>query len=282
MKKIKFLMLIILCLCSLTLTSCSCSDEGTDDEPKTISVNTAVNNIKRDNNYRIQIETYLTETNKEEILSQQEYKVVLQNEGDTKKVEITYSEVLITIYQMVEEGTEYILFNPSLIIADATNTWVKATKDQLSELYNGSASQYSENEPKDKLTAALNFFTELYNFLMNLKDEYFTLNGVGNYEFNQNGKDALKNVFEDILKDLLEDSDNPLADGTNIDSKCTVRVNKKYITNLLTDIYVTPADTPDNKVTIKNITSFDKFKEVQIKLPTEITSFDEFVNSIEE
>lgn len=282
MKKIKFLMLIILCLCSLTITSCSCNDEGTDEEPKTISVNTAVNNIKRDNNYRIQIETYLTDANKDEILSQQEYKVVLQNAGDTKKIEITYSEVLITLYQIVEDGIEYILFNPSLIISDAKNTWVKATKEQLSELYNSNTEQYNEQKPTDKLTAALNFFTELYNFLMNLKDEYFTLNGIGNYEFNQNGKDALKNIFEDILKDLLGDTDNPLADGISIDSKCTVRVNKKYVTNLLTDIYVTSADTPDNKLTIKNITSFDKFKEVDIKLPVEITNFDEFVNSHDE
>lgn len=275
MRKFSILTFILLLLCCFTLSSCSNDNDSGTNTPKTIDVKDAVENIKREKNYRIQIETHITETENDEVTYQQEYKIQMLTKENIRKIEITYSEVVITLYTIIENDIEYILFNSSLLQVDTDNIWVKATKEQINNLM-------KNNTEINSTTNIFDLMTTLFDFFMNLKNEYFTLNDIGNYEFNQTGKDALRLVVQEILEELLSTTDNPLSNGTSIDSKCTVRVNKKYVTNLLTDIYVTPINTPNNKVTFKNITSLDKFKEVEIKFPVDIISYEDFEKSLSE
>lgn len=275
MRKFSILTFILLLLCCFTLSSCSNDNDSGTNTPKTIDVKDAVENIKREKNYRIQIETHITETENDEVTYQQEYKIQMLTKENIRKIEITYSEVVITLYTIIENDIEYILFNSSLLQVDTDNIWVKATKEQINNLM-------KNNTEINSTTNIFDLMTTLFDFFMNLKNEYFTLNDIGNYEFNQTGKDALRIVVQEILEELLSTTDNPLSNGTSIDSKCTVRVNKKYVTNLLTDIYVTPINTPNNKVTFKNITSLDKFKEVEIKFPVDIISYEDFEKSLSE
>ena len=271
MKKISILSFILLLLCCFTLTSCSDDESGTET-PKTISVKDAIDNIKREKNYRIKIETSLVDYENDKILSQQEYKLEMLTKEDTRRIDITYSEVVITLYSIIENNVEYILFNLGMFDNDQPNKWIKATKDQINTLIN-------EKYEGQLSTNIFDLFSELFDFFKNTKNEYYVLNDVGNYEFNQTGKDALAIVVQDILDEFLSTTDNPLSNGSNIDSRCTVRVNKKYVTNLLTDIYVIPVNTPNKKLVINSITSLDKFKEVEIKIPVDVVMYEDFVNS---
>ena len=225
MRKFSILTFILLLLCCFTLSSCSNDNDSGTNTPKTIDVKDAVENIKREKNYRIQIETHITETENDEVTYQQEYKIQMLTKENIRKIEITYSEVVITLYTIIENDIEYILFNSSLLQVDTDNIWVKATKEQINNLM-------KNNTEINSTTNIFDLMTTLFDFFMNLKNEYFTLNDIGNYEFNQTGKDALRLVVQEILEELLSTTDNPLSNGTSIDSKCTVRVNKKYVTNV--------------------------------------------------
>lgn len=260
MKNKLFSLILMFCLC-FTVVSCSSDDDGGNDEPQTIAVSSAVGNIKRDKDYRIQIEAHLTETTNGSKTYENDYKIVMLTKDNMRKVELTFNEFVISLYTIIENEIQYIVFNPSVITDDSLDKWVKLTEEELVDLF---GEEYVEST-----TTSFSLFEELFQFFIDIKDEYFILNSVGNYEFNQSGKDAIAEIVRNKIE-IPETESN-----YDIDSKCTIRVNKKYITNLITNIYINALNTQDN-ITLESITSLDKFNEVEIKFPNETITYQEF------
>lgn len=264
---------LLLCLVLIgSLFICtSCGDKnggsGEQEEPKFVSVSKGFDNLEELGNFRTEI--ILQGVYGED--SDEQFTATVLQDGDLRKVQLIVSSLALNFYMVTEDDTEYLLFAPSDFGADYEG-YVKATIDELKDLFMG-------EEPTES-SFDIAMFDGLLEFLDNLEDSYFDLGEDEYYTFNQTGKDAIKPIVDDLINEVSGGEE--IDDSIEIEATVKVKTNKQYVTNMKVELKAKDSKVENGEEqTIIMLYSFDRFGEVELKKPTNITSFEEFMNSME-
>ena len=265
-------LLLCLILIATLFIGASCTNkkggEEVKEEPKFTTVSKGFDNLEELGNYRTEIvlQGIYGEENSED-----EFSATILQSGDLRKVQLIVSSFALNFYMVTEEESDYVLFAPSDFGAEYEG-YVKATIDELKDLFIGSDGTSDELD--------ISMLDELIDFLDNLQDSYFDLGDDEYYVFNQTGKDAIKPILENLKNEISGGEET--IDTVDIDATVKIKTNKTYITNMKVELTATEAKVENGEEqTITMLYTFDRFGEVEIKKPTNISSFEDFMKELE-
>lgn len=273
------------------LFSVSCdnnNNNNNNDEPEKVTVESGIAALKETGNYQLNIDmkTIYSDNEIEDMVS-----FNISVKGNAQKIVFNEGNYSVSLYTVTETKDDvedlYIIFNANDIADDLTG-YVKVSLNELKELFfdnpdvdikPGAGLNTEEVTPGDEVSEEEKIFkalTDLGNFFMNLKDEYFDLVDVEDYYyvFNETGKSSFKAVMDEFVKVASNGETN--ADVMEIDIEVTAQVDDKYLTNLLVDLIGKNIDDGETE-TIRFDAAFEKIGEVEVILPTETMTLEEFV-----
>lgn len=278
---IKRLFIILLFMVGL-LFNVSCDNITFEHkEPEKITVESGMAALEEVKNYSIKLDmkTIYDDESVEDMIT-----VNIQVQDNVQKIELIESGLTYSFYTSTEtkEDVEelYIIFDLSMLEMDYSG-YVKVSLTEIKELIFGITTEDVKPGPgtneADKLFTA---FTDLTNFFTTLKNEYFDLVDVEDYYyvFNETGKTA----FDDVMDEFIEvvSGDPTISEEIDIDVNITAQVDDKYITNFLIDLIGKNIDDGETEI-IRIDAAFEKFGEVEVTLPTETITFEEFMELLQ-
>lgn len=250
-------------------------------EPEKITFESGIESLKEVKNFSVNLD--MKTIYEGEIVE----KMCLVNvlvQDNMQKIEIIESGFVYTFYTLIETTDEekelYIIFDPSMFDMDYSGN-VKISLTEIKELFFDIISEEVNtdtaiNETEEILTV----IADLTSFFTTLKDEYFDKSNVEDYDyiFNETGKEEFKVVMNEFIEVIS--GDLTISEKIDVDIDVTAKVNDKYITNIVVDLIGNNIDDGETEI-IRFNTLFEQFGEVEITLPQDVITFDEFMELLQ-
>ena len=205
-------------------------------------------------------------------------------QDNMQKIEITESGFVYTFYTLIETTDEekelYIIFDPSMFDMDYSGN-VKISLTEIKELFFDIISEeFNPDAAINETEEILAVIADLTSFFTNFKDEYFNKSNVEDYDyiFNETGKEEFKVVMNELIEVIS--GDPTISEKIDVDIDVTAKVNDKYITNIVVDLIGNNIDDGETEI-IRFDTLFEQFGEVEITLPQDVITFDEFMELLQ-
>lgn len=205
-------------------------------------------------------------------------------QDNMQKIEITESGFVYTFYTLIETTDEekelYIIFDPSMFDMDYSGN-VKISLTEIRKLFFDIISEeVNPDTAINETEEILAVIADLTSFFTTLKDEYFDKSNIEDYDyiFNETGRDEFKVVMNEFIEVIS--GDPTIAEKIDVDIDVTAKVNDKYITNIVVDLIGNNIDDGETEI-IRFDTLFEQFGEVEITLPQDVITFDEFMELLQ-
>ena len=250
-------------------------------EPEKITFESGIESLKEVKNFSVNLD--MKTIYEGEIVE----KICLVNvlvQDNMQKIEITESGFVYTFYTLIETTDEekelYIIFDPSMFDMDYSGN-VKISLTEIRKLFFDIISEeVNPDAAINETEEILAVIADLTSFFTTLKDEYFDKSNVEDYDyiFNETGKDEFKVVMNEFIEVIS--GDPTIAEKIDVDIDITAKVNDKYITNIVVDLIGNNIDDGETEI-IRFDTLFEQFGEVEITLPQDVITFDEFMELLQ-
>ena len=205
-------------------------------------------------------------------------------QDNMQKIEITESGFVYTFYTLIETTDEekelYIIFDPSMFDMDYSGN-VKISLTEIRKLFFDIISEeVNPDTAINETEEILAVIADLTSFFTTFKDEYFDESNIEDYDyiFNETGRDEFKVVMNEFIEVIS--GDPTIAEKIDVDIDVTAKVNDKYITNIVVDLIGNNIDDGETEI-IRFDTLFEQFGEVEITLPQDVITFDEFMELLQ-
>ena len=205
-------------------------------------------------------------------------------QDNMQKIEITESGFVYTFYTLIETTDEekelYIIFDPSMLDMDYSRN-VKISLTEIKELFFDIISEeVNPDTAINETEELLAVIADLTSFFTTFKDEYFDKSNVEDYDyiFNETGKEEFKVVMNEFIEVIS--GDPTISEKIDVDIDVTAKVDDKYITNIVVDLIGNNIDDGETEI-IRFDTLFEQFGEVEITLPQDVITFDEFMELLQ-
>lgn len=263
----------------------SCVNNNNDDNtPKVLTVKQAVDAMEEIENFRFEAVFKIDEVSSDE--NDMSYEVTLEVQDGKMKlvVPIPSISMSMTFYLYEKADVEYLIVNTAILSSVNPNLeldpWVEIplTESDISGLMDIIGVKPPQGNPDStEYQEVIDMINEIIDFFDNIKDEYFTLNDEGYFEFNKTGETTLVNI---VLKHA-----NGSITQADIDAALEMchysvkfKTNDKYLTSI--KIELEAYEENEKLGTISLAGSFDRFNEVSFVLPTNTTPVAEFIEKI--
>lgn len=250
-------------------------------EPEKITFESGIESLKEVKNFSINLD--MKTIYEGEIVE----KMCLVNvlvQDNMQKIEITESGFVYTFYTLIETTDEekelYIIFDPSMFDMDYSGN-VKISLTEIKELFFDIISEeVNPDAAINETEEILAVIADLTSFFTNFKDEYFNKSNIEDYDyiFNETGKEEFKVVMNEFIEVIS--GDPTISEKIDVDIDVTAKVDDKYITNIVIDLIGNNIDDGETEI-IRFDTLFEQFGEVEITLPQDVITFDEFIELLQ-
>lgn len=250
-------------------------------EPEKITFESGIESLKEVKNFFVNLDM---KTIYEGEIVEEMCLVNVLVQDNMQKIEITESGFVYTFYTLIETTDEekelYIIFDPSMFDMDYSGN-VKISLTEIKELFFDIISEEVNpdtaiNETEEILTV----IADLTSFFTTFKDEYFDKSNIEDYDyiFNETGKEEFKVVMNKFIEVIS--GDPTISEKIDVDIDVTAKVDDKYITNIVIDLIGNNIDDGETEI-IRFETLFEQFGEVEITLPQDVITFDEFMELLQ-
>lgn len=250
-------------------------------EPEKITFESGIESLKEVKNFSVNLDM---KTIYEGEIVEEMCLVNVLVQDNMQKIEITESGFVYTFYTLIETTDEekelYIIFDPSMFDMDYSGN-VKISLTDIKELFFDIISEEVNpdtaiNETEEILTV----IADLTSFFTTFKDEYFDKSNIEDYDyiFNETGKEEFKVVMNKFIEVIS--GDPTISEKIDVDIDVTAKVDDKYITNIVVDLIGNNIDDGETEI-IRFDTLFEQFGEVEITLPQDVITFDEFMELLQ-
>lgn len=278
---IKILFIILLFMVGLFF-NVSCDNITFEyKEPEKITFESGIESLKEVKNFSVNLD--MKTIYEGEIVE----KMCLVNvlvQDNMQKIEITESGFVYTFYTLIETTDEekelYIIFDPSMFDMDYSGN-VKISLTEIKELFFDIISEeVNPDTAINEIEEILTVIADLTSFFTTFKDEYFNKSNVEDYDyiFNETGKEEFKVVMNEFIEVIS--GDPTISEKIDVDIDVTAKVDDKYITNIVVDLIGNNIDDGETEI-IRFDTLFEQFGEVEITLPQDVITFDEFIELLQ-
>ncbi|MBE6130618.1 MAG: hypothetical protein E7183_02760 [Erysipelotrichaceae bacterium] len=250
-------------------------------EPEKITFESGIESLKEVKNFSVNLD--MKTIYEGEIVE----KMCLVNvlvQDNMQKIEITESGFVYTFYTLIETTDEekelYIIFDPSMFDMDYSGN-VKISLTEIKELFFDIISEEVNHDAAiNETEEILAVIADLTSFFTTFKDEYFDESNIEDYDyiFNETGKEEFKVVMNEFIEVIS--GDPTISEKIDVDIDVTAKVNDKYITNIVVDLIGNNIDDGETEI-IRFDTLFEQFGEVEITLPQDVITFDEFMELLQ-
>ncbi|MBQ4570540.1 MAG: hypothetical protein IJB21_02470 [Bacilli bacterium] len=250
-------------------------------EPEKITFESGIESLKEVKNFSVNLD--MKTIYEGEIVE----KMCLVNvlvQDNMQKIEITESGFVYTFYTLIETTDEekelYIIFDPSMFDMDYSGN-VKISLTEIKELFFDIISEeVNPDTAINETEEILAVIADLTSFFTTFKDEYFDKSNVEDYDyiFNETGKEEFKVVMNEFIEVIS--GDPTISEKIDVDIDVTAKVDDKYITNIVVDLIGNNIDDGETEI-IRFDTLFEQFGEVEITLPQDVITFDEFMELLQ-
>jgi len=250
-------------------------------EPEKITFESGIESLKEVKNFSVNLD--MKTIYEGEIVE----KMCLVNvlvQDNMQKIEITESGFVYTFYTLIETTDEekelYIIFDPSMFDMDYSGN-VKISLTEIKELFFDIISEEVNHDAAiNETEEILAVIADLTSFFTTFKDEYFDESNIQDYDyiFNETGKEEFKVVMNEFIEVIS--GDPTISEKIDVDIDVTAKVNDKYITNIVVDLIGNNIDDGETEI-IRFDTLFEQFGEVEITLPQDVITFDEFMELLQ-
>lgn len=250
-------------------------------EPKKITFESGIESLKEVKNFSVNLDM---KTIYEGEIVEEMCLVNVLVQDNMQKIEITESGFVYTFYTLIETTDEekelYIIFDPSMFDMDYSGN-VKISLTEIKELFFDIISEeVNPDTAINEIEEILTVIADLTSFFTTLKDEYFDKSNVEDYDyiFNETGKEEFKVVMNEFIEVIS--GDPTISEKIDVDIDVTAKVDDKYITNIVVDLIGNNIDDGETEI-IRFDTLFEQFGEVEITLPQDVITFDEFMELLQ-
>lgn len=250
-------------------------------EPEKITFESGIESLKEVKNFSVNLDM---KTIYEGEIVEEMCLVNVLVQDNMQKIEITESGFVYTFYTLIETTDEekelYIIFDPSMFDMDYSGN-VKISLTEIRELFFDIISEeVNPDTAINEIEEILTVIADLTSFFTTFKDEYFDKSNVEDYDyiFNETGKEEFKVVMNEFIEVIS--GDPTISEKIDVDIDVTAKVDDKYITNIVVDLIGNNIDDGETEI-IRFDTLFEQFGEVEITLPQDVITFDEFMELLQ-